>query len=149
MDGALLTELGSGGAGAPCKAYGSVTECPLDCWWCEDTAICVADWHACDAPQSGGWASATLSVGALALFLGLPVFLCARGLSGQLDSMPPPPTDDLETYTHDECMPGADYHSGCPHEELQLVPLSSHGREPLGHRQDPEPLSGQRLLNWS
>merc|ERR1712087_314130 len=109
--------------------------------------MCVSDWQVCAGPTGGGgWVSTAVSVCALLLIIGVPLFLCVRGIRGQLETLPPP-RGEIE-HAADDCLPSPYYQSGCAHEELQLMPMQTPMRERMRSTY-PDTLSGQRLLNWS
>ena len=113
------TEQGSGLASA-CSEYDHAAECPLDCWWCDDSAMCVSDWQVCAGPTGGGgWVSTAVSVCALLLIIGVPLFLCVRGIRGQLETLPPP-RGEIE-HAADDCLPSPYYQSGCA-QSTPIVP---------------------------
>ena len=73
-------DYGSGPGPVDCASYNTRTDCSSQCFWCDDTKVCVLHWPLCEPPPVGPGGASTVLVPllVLALVLGGGALLCSR-----------------------------------------------------------------------
>ncbi|KAL1525565.1 hypothetical protein AB1Y20_020419 [Prymnesium parvum] len=130
-------EYGSGPTPVTCGVYTAREACPPQCWWCDETDVCVLHWTLCQPPSG----DSTGGAGAVLVPLLVLVFLLGGGalLSFRWSDGSEHPQDSISVLARDG-LEGTAYRRG-HYAGMQELELSESGTS------CPPLAEGERLLS--